>query len=144
LVPLHARRQLWVLWAIFLALLALQLAIPQLVPSRQHPWHSGQRAVASFVLVLLSLTAGVASFARRERLREVRADAPDPSSAAGVARIRALLLGLWTSCLLIGIFGCLLAWGAGSPSAAWPFILAAAALLVFHAPRQWLFARPGR
>ena len=53
-----------------------------------------------------------------------------------------MLLALWARCLLIGIFGCLLAYGAASPAAAWPFISAAAVLLVFHAPRRWLFTRP--
>jgi hypothetical protein len=142
LVPSRVRGQLWGLWALFLASLALQLAIPHLVASREHPWHSGQTAVAGFVLALFSLTAAVSSFALRETLRESCRATPDPSSPSHVRSIRAMLLGLWARCFLIGAFGCLLAYGAASPSAAWPFVSAAAVLLVFHAPRPWLFTRP--
>jgi hypothetical protein len=142
LAPIRVRRQLWGLWALFLASLALQLALPQLVASRQHPWHSGQTAVAGFVLALFSLTAAVSSFALREKLRESCRAAPDPSSPSHIASVRAMLLGLWVRCFLIGAFGCVLAYGAASPSAAWPFVSGATVLLVFHAPRPWLFARP--
>jgi hypothetical protein len=135
------RRQLWSLWTIFLASLALELAILHLVPGRQKPWHPAQTAVAGFVLALLALPAAVSTFAMREKLREVRAT-PGPDSPSGVSGIRATLLALWARCLLIGFFGCLLAYGAASPRAAWPFVAAGAALLVFHAPRHWLFTRP--
>jgi hypothetical protein len=82
----------------------------------------------------------VSTFALREKLREVREATPD--SSGGVASVRALLLALWVRCLLIGLLGCALAYGAASPAAAWPFISASAVLLVIHAPRHWLFTRP--
>jgi hypothetical protein len=140
----EARRRLWALWAIFVAALALLLAAAHLVPARQSPWHSAQSAVAGFVLAILSLPLGVSTFAAREKLAEVRAATPDPAPPGSVARVRALLLALWARCVLIGVFGCLLAYGGASPAAAWPFLLAAAALLVLHAPRERLFTRPPR
>ena len=138
---MHVRRQLWGIWTIFLASLALQLAILHLVPGRQHPWHPAQTAVGGFVAALLSLPAAVSTFALREKLREVRDATDDPISPTSVARVRGILIAIWARSLLIGFFGCLLAYGAASLTAAWPFVSAAAALLVFHAPRHWLFRR---
>jgi hypothetical protein len=137
LIPIESRRRLWALWAIFAAALALLVAIPHLVPSRPHPWYAAQIAVAGLVLALLSLPAAVSTFALRERLGEDRAAAPGPPAAA-----QPLLLALWARCVLIGVFGCVLSLGAASPAAGWPFAAAAAALLVLHAPRRRLFARP--
>ena len=102
-------------------------------------------SVAGFVLALLSLIAGVGTFTLRESLalREIRSGALDPSTPAGFARVRGMLVVLWTLCLVIGLLGCGLAYGAASPRAAWPYVLAAAVLLVLHAPRRWLFAGGG-
>lgn len=139
-----SRRTLWLLWALFLASLALSLAIPWILPSRPHPWHPAQAAVAGFVMALLSLATGVGTFSLRESwaLRDIRAGALDPRTPAGFARMRRLLLTLWTLCLSIGLLGCVLAYAAALPSAAWPYALASAALLVLHAPRRWLFTKP--
>jgi hypothetical protein len=135
---------LWLLWATFLGLLALELLIPYLVPNRPDPWYAAQTAVAGFVLALFSLTAGVGTFALRETLvlRKIRRGAIDPLTPSGFARVRTTLLGLWALCLLIGLFGSVLAYAAASPRAAWPYVAGAAVLLVLHAPRQWLFASP--
>ena len=81
-------------------------------------------AVAGFVLALLALTAAVSTFAGRERLRQ----------QAGATR-RVMLLTIWARCTLVGVFGSLLAYGAASPAAAWPFIAGGAVLLLIHAPR---------
>ena len=75
-------------------------------------------------------------------MRDVRLGTLDPSTPAGFARVRTMLLLLWTLCLLIGLLGCALAFGAASPRAAWPYLLAAGGLLVLHAPRHWLFRSP--
>ena len=136
-------RTLWASWAVCAALLALELAIPGLLPSRPQPWYEAQRSVASFVLALLAMIAAVGSFTLRESLvgRELRLGTLDPQTPAGSTRVLAGLLALWSLCLLVGLFGGVLAWGAASPRAAWPFALAAAALLVLHAPRGWLFRK---
>jgi hypothetical protein len=128
------RHQLWATWAGFAALVALQLAMPRLLPTREIPWHAGQPAVAGFVLALLAMVAGVSSFALREQVRVLLAGAPDPGAV--FARVRVMLLDLWARCLAIGVLGSILAWGAASPVAAWPFVAGAAALLSFHAPRH--------
>jgi hypothetical protein len=137
-----SRAALRALWAGFLALVGLELAFAYLAPSRLHPWYDAQVSVAGFVLALLSMVAGVATFTLRESLalREIRAGALDPSSPEGFARVRLMLIVLWTLCLLIGLLGCGLAYGAASPRAALPYLIAAAVLLVLHAPRRWLFA----
>jgi hypothetical protein len=136
-----SRRTLWLLWAGFLGLLALGLAASWL-PARADPWHQAQTAVAGFVLAILALVAGVGTFALRESLvlRRVRVGTLDPSTPTGAARVGAMLLALWSICLLIGLFGFGIAYGAASPRAAWPYVAGAASLLVLHAPRDWLFA----
>ncbi len=136
------RSALWILWAIFAALLTLELRIAYVVPARPHPWYEAQAAVAGFVLALLSVLAAVGTFTLRETLamREIRRGALDPSTDVGFVRVRGMLIVLWTLCLVIGLLGGLLAWGAASPRAAWPYFLGAAALLVLHAPRGWLFS----
>jgi membrane protease YdiL (CAAX protease family) len=118
------RARLWVVWLLCAAGLALLLTVPRFVPPRPIPWNAGQAAVAGFVLALLSLTSGVSTFAGREQLLE------EP----GLSR-RLMLYTIWARCLLIGVFGAVLAWGASSPGSAWPFIAGGAALMLFHAPR---------
>ena len=134
MVAIEARREAWGLWVVSVALLAVELAVPYLVPSRRDPWQGAETAVAGFVLALLSFPAAVSTFALREQLAD--------AAAARVARVRFLLLALWGRCLLIGLFGCVMAYGAASPAAAWPFAAGAAVLLVLHAPRHSLLAPP--
>jgi hypothetical protein len=136
------RWALWILWAVFAALLALELRVAYVIPPRPHPWYEAQVAVAGFVLALLSVLAAVGTFTLRETLamRQIRRGELDPSTEAGFARVRGMLVVLWTLCLVVGLLGDLLAWGAARPRAAWPYFLGAAALLVLHAPRRWLFS----
>lgn len=141
-----SRTTLWIVWAAIAASLALDaIALTNLLPVRVHPWYDAQTSVAQLVLGLLALVAGVGTFALRETLvlRDLRSGTLDPSSASGFARIQRTLVALWSLCLVIGLFGHVLAWGAAKPIAAMPFLLAAAVLLVLHAPRAWLFARSG-
>jgi len=140
-----SRHALWILWAGFAALLALELAFAYFGPSRLRPWYDAQASVAGFVLALLAMIAGVGTFTLRESLalREIRQGVLDPSTPAGIARVRGMLVVLWTLCLVIGLLGCALAWGAASPRAAAPYVLAAGILLVLHAPRRWLLAGGG-
>jgi hypothetical protein len=142
MVSTSIRVKVYALWAFFLGLLALTHVIPRLVPTRPDPWHTGETAVAGFVMALLSLAAAVSTFAARESLRDLRAATPDPPPPESVARLRLLLASLWARCVLIGVLGALLAYGAGSARAALPFTVGAAALLALHAPRPWLFRRP--
>jgi hypothetical protein len=134
----------WLVWAVAIALLALEVALPYALPKRAVPWDDAQTAVAGFVAAIFSFTAGVWSFALRESLalREIRQGTIDPTSPEGVARLREMMLALWGLCLLIGAFGATLAWAASRPRAAWPYAAGAAVLLVVHAPRRWLLSAP--
>ena len=136
-----SHRALWILWALFAALLGFELNFAYAVPARVNPWYDAQVSVAGFVLALLSILAAVGTFTLRETLamREVRSGALDPRAGAGLTRMRRMLLVLWTLSLVIGGMGDLLAWGAASPRAALPYLIGAAALLALHAPRSWLF-----
>ena len=81
----------------------------------------------------LAMVAGVSSFALREQVRVFLASQPD--TPASRSRVRLMVIDLWTRCVAIGMLGSILAWGAASPVAAWPFVAGGAALLLFHAPR---------
>ena len=139
-----SRTTLWILWAAIVALLALDaIAVARFLPVRVHPWYDAQTSVALLVLGLLALVAGVGTFALRESLvlRDLRSGTLDPNTASGFARIQRTLVALWSLCLVIGLFGDVLAWGAAKSIVAAPFLIGAAVLLVVHAPRRWLFAR---
>jgi formate hydrogenlyase subunit 3/multisubunit Na+/H+ antiporter MnhD subunit len=140
------RWALWLSWSVFLALVALELAVPYVVPPRQDAWAPAQTAVAGFVLALFSLSAGVSTFALREALvsGDGQGGAPDRRSPVVSPRVRAMrLLALWALCLLIGFFGSVIAYRAATPAAAWPYVLVAGVLLVIHAPRHRLVASSG-
>ena len=132
----NIHRQLWSLWACCLALLALEVAAPHLVAPRQNPWAPAQTAVAGFVLTLLALTAAVSTFATREELDEDSEGGAGAAPSADVAGIRATFFWLWARCLLIGLFGCAIAYGAASLAVGWPFLVVALVLLLIHAPRH--------
>jgi hypothetical protein len=127
---------LWLLWALFVAALALEPLIAERVSGRPHPWHAGQAAVAGFVLALIGTALGVWTFALRESLalRDLRAGRLDPATSEGFSRLRQMLLVIWFLCLLIGLLGSGLAWGSASSASSWPYLAAAAALLLIHAP----------
>ena len=138
-----SRATLWMLWAAIVASLALDaIALTRFLPVRAHPWYDAQTSVALLVLGLLALVAGVGTFALRESLvlRDLRSGTLDPNTPSGFARIQRTLVALWALCLVIGLFGDVLAWGAAKPIVATPFLIGAAVLLVVHAPRRWLFA----
>jgi cation transport ATPase len=138
-----SRASLWLVWALCLGLLALELAFAYRVSGRVFAWNSGQTAVAGFVLAMIAMALGVWSFALREALalRELRAGRLDLSTPVGFAQLRTMLYVLWLLCLLIGLLGSALAWGSGSPRSAWPYVAGAAVLLALHAPRAHLFER---
>jgi len=138
-----ARTSLWILWAVLLSFLALDVALARMLPPRAVPWYDAQTAVVGFVLTLASLVAAVGSFALRESLalRHLRSGALDPASAAGYGRLRFMFVVLWGLAALVGAFGVIMAWGSGDPRLVWPYVIGAAALFVLHAPRSWLFER---
>jgi hypothetical protein len=138
-----ARSSLWILWAVLLSFLALDVVLARRLPPPAIPWYDAQTAVVGFVLALASLALAVGSFAVRESLalRHLRSGALDPASAVGFGRLRLMLFVLWGLADLVGAFGVIVAWGSGDPSLLWPYVMGAAALFVVHAPRAWLFER---
>jgi hypothetical protein len=124
--------------------LALVAAAPFLVGPTQAPYSEAGTAVLAFVLSLLAMTAGVGSLAVREALvRGAWAGALDPRTSQGASRMLRNLLGAWVLCLIVGSLGSVLAWASARPTLGWPYVLAAAALLLFHAPRAVIFGRAG-
>lgn len=140
----NRRWTLWLIWGVMLATIALYAALPALLPARAPLWYEAQAAVVRFVLALLSLAAGVGTFALRETLvmRGLRTGALDPTTPQGFARVRVTLVMLWALCEVIALFGLFVALGSGTPSRGWPFFAGGAALLVFHAPHAAWFTRP--
>ena len=140
-----SRATLWGLWAFAVALLGLELVLAErLAASQTYPWADATTGVAGFVLGVISVALGVWTFALREglALRDVRSGALDPSTPEGLVRLRRMLVALWTLCVVIGLLGEVVAWGSGSARMAWPYVAGAAALLLLHAPRQWVFSPP--
>jgi len=135
---------LWLVWALFAVILAAEVAFPYVVAPPADAWHPAQTAVAGFVLAIFSLAAAEGTFALRESL--VVRDAPPTDlgmrSLAGATHVRgARFATLWALCDLIGLFGLLVAHGSARPAAATPYAVAAAVLLVLHAPRARLLAK---
>lgn len=140
------RRRLWLLWLGMLALLAASAATPFFFGPTSAPYSDAGIEVLGFVLTLLAMTAGVGSLAVHESLlRAVWGGGLDPGSSQGAVRLLRSLLGAWALCLIVGDMGLILAWAAARPMSAWPYVLAATALLAFHAPRAVVFggSRPG-
>jgi hypothetical protein len=140
-----SRAILWGLWAFAVGLLGLELFLAdRLAAAQTYPWADATVGVAGFVLGVISVALGVWTFALREGLvlRDVRSGALDPSTPDGLVRLRRVLVALWTLCVVIGVLGEVVAWGSGSARMAWPYIAGAGALLLLHAPREWVFRPP--
>jgi len=140
-----SRASMWALWAFAVALLGLELVLAERLASTQtYPWAEATTGVAGFVLGVISVALGVWTFALREglALRDVRSGALDPSTSEGLIRLRRMLVALWTLCVVIGLLGEVVAWGSGSARMAWPYVAGAGALLLLHAPREWVFSPP--
>jgi peptidoglycan/LPS O-acetylase OafA/YrhL len=128
---------LWLAWSALFATLLGWLVLPSFGPHYADPWYEAQAAVAVFVFAILSMVAGVGSFAMRESLvlRDVREQRIDPSTEQGRVQLTRRLVALWTLCALIGVLGALLAYYTDEPRLGWPYLGAAGVLLVIHAPR---------
>lgn len=133
------RRRLWLLWLGMLALLAGSAATPFFVGPMSAAYSDAGIEVLGFVLTLLAMTAGVGSLAVHESLLRAVWAGADPGSSRGAVRLLRSLLGAWALCLIVGDMGLILAWAAARPISAWPYVLAATALLAFHAPRAVVF-----
>lgn len=139
------RRILWILWIGALLLLGAMVAMPRVVAPDPAPYSDAGASVLGFVLTLLAMTAGVGSLAVREALlRDVWSGAVDPHSPEGKARVVREMLAAWVLCLVVAAMGVLLAWLSARPSLAWPYVLAAVAMLAFHAPRTSILGGPAQ
>ncbi len=127
---------LWAYWLGFVAALALVAAVPFVAGPEQAMLSDAQQSVVTFVLTLLSMTAGVGSLATRENVvRGVSSGTLDPRTPRGAVVMRRMLLGTWALCVVIALMGLLMAWLGASPWSAAPYVVAAATRRVFHAPR---------
>lgn len=130
---------LWVLWLVVVAGLAAVAAIPSLFGPSSTTYTDAGLDVMQFVLALLCTTAGVGSLAVRESvLRGIWRGEYGGDDRDARERLGRALLGAWILCLLIGVLGSILAWASARPWRAAPYLLAATALLAFHAPRPGL------
>ena len=130
----------WLLWLLMVVLLVLSAATPFFVSQTPAPYGDAGTSVLTFVVSLLAMTAAVGSLAARESLvRGISSRAVDPHSPREAARVLRTLLGTWVLCLVVGWLGTFLAWSAAKPTLAWPYLVVAAALLTFHAPRAAVF-----
>lgn len=140
-MPQRTPFSFWASWAVFFATLCLWFALPRLVAPVPDPWNTAESAVAGFVLAILALCAGIGTFAMRESLllRDVREGRIDPTTPEGLAIVRTRLVALWALCSTIGMLGAILVHWSGRPGTGAPYLVAAAALLVLHAPNRRFF-----
>jgi len=133
---------LWALWATTLSLLGIYAAFPLLVPNVRPPWPPERVDVTSFVLILLCMASAVSSFALRESLltQRLRSGLLDTATLEGARHVRRVLIGCWVLCAAIGTAGFGLELLSAKPAVGWPYLVAAAALLVLHAPRASLWS----
>jgi hypothetical protein len=130
----------WLLWLLMGALLALSAAAPYVAGPTPSPYGDAGTSVLTFVVSLLAITAAVGSLAARESLvRGIASRAIDPQDPQNEMRILRTLLGSWALCAVVAWLGAFLAWSAAKPPLAWPYLVAGAALLIFHAPRAAVF-----
>jgi len=130
----------WLLWLLMGALLALSAGAPFVVGPTPSPYGDAGTSVLTFVISLLAMTAAVGSLAARESLvRGISSRAIDPQNPQNAVRILRTLLGSWALCLVVAWLGAFLAWSAAKPALLWPYLVAGATLLTFHAPRAAVF-----
>jgi hypothetical protein len=132
---------LWIVWLAVVVLTGAVALVPTLYGPRTTDSTEAGLEVMQFVLALLSITAAVGSLAVRESvLRGIWRGDYRGGSRDATERLGRALLGAWVLCLVIAGLGTLLAWFAADPARSWPYLLAAAVLLVYHAPRPGLLA----
>lgn len=136
------RSLLWLAWLALAAALPAVAVLPRVLPLRADPWSEAQTAVAGFVLLIFALVSGVATFALRESLvlREEESGTFG-HGGGGDMWARTRLVALWLLCALVAGYGGLLAYYAGRPASAWPYLVGSAALFAIHAPRPAFLAR---
>ena len=94
--------------------------------------------VALTAFSIVGVATGVASLVMRQLLlvRPARAGTLDPSSPAGMQRVSTGLLMCWVFSESIGIYGLVLFFLYRVPGLLYPFIGAAVARMLVHAPRR--------
>lgn len=120
-----------------LAALAASAVLAFLARPAEPLWEDERTTVLSFALLLIAMVAGIGSLALRETLvRSISSGTLDPSSPQGGAYARRVLHRTWALSVLVAFFGFCVAWVSADALRALYYSLAAAVLLVFHAPRR--------
>lgn len=133
------------IWLAVMALLGGVAAAPYLFGPAATTYTEAGLEVLQFVLALLSTTAAVGSLAVRETvLRALWRGEYTGNDSDALERLGRALLGAWLLCLVIGVLGAILAFASAAPARGWPYLLAASALLLYHAPRPGLLRGVGR
>jgi hypothetical protein len=128
--------RLWLAWLAILALGVASVVVPTVAGPAQARWSHERTVVLTFAVTLIAMVLGIGSLALRETLvRGISTGRVDPRSAEGAVYVQAILLRAWALCGGVGLLGGLVAWIAAAPPLAWPYVVAATALLLFHAPR---------
>ena len=129
--------RLWLAWLAMLVLGVASAVVLTVAGPAQARWSHERTIVLTFALTLIAMVAGIGSLALRETLvRSVSSGSVDPRSADGAVYVRAILLRAWALCGAVALLGAFASWIAAAPALAWPYVVGATALLVFHAPRR--------
>jgi hypothetical protein len=130
------RHQSWLVWGSLLMSLFIYGAMPYLIPPLPHTPPEPLRVLV-MALAVVALLEGLATLAMRHflLLGPVRAGTLDPETPAGAGRVWTLRILCWVLSVSIGIYGLVLFFLYRQTSLLYPFLGAAAALLIIHAPR---------
>lgn len=129
-------QQLWIVWGVMLGTLVLYAAMPLLLPA---PTGTPSEPQPIFVgaLAFFALFGGLATLVIRRvgLIRPARDGSLDVHSPAGGARFFSMSVITWALSEAVGIYGLILFLMFRRPSLLYPFLAAAALLLLVHAPR---------
>lgn len=131
------KSQLWPVWGALLGSLFIYAALPHLIPPRPVPPPLPMSELVG-AFAIAALVIGMATLAIRHflLLGPARAGTLDPRSKAGNQRVWTLSLITWVLAESIGILGLVLFLLYRVHGLFYPFLGAAIALLLIHAPRR--------
>ena len=130
-------QRLWITWASMLGSLAIYGALPFFIPSLGAESREPQIVLIA-ALGFVGLTEGMATLVIRQiaLVRPIRFGTLDLKSAIGAERFFRISIINWALSSSIGIYGLVLFVLYGALELFYPFLVVAALLLIYHAPRM--------
>jgi len=129
-------QQLWIVWGALFVSLFVYGAMPLVLPPPA-PGTSPPQPIFVGTLAFLGLVTGIATIVVRRLglIRPAREGTLDVRTREGAARFFTYSMLIWVLSEAVGVYGLVLFLMHRLPILLYPFLLAAALLLIIHAPR---------